>query len=346
MARKRLSLPNYIQKSTFGTGRVSKCNDMERVGLYVDQREYNGFIDLRTRSKLLFAFPQRSVQHTGRTMNRTSKLATTPKENELSLSKTYLTKSGKMMLYSDRKVMKDKDNASEASDNDSLDIMGQSIARPKSNVSNSKWIQHVGKKTPGLASAWTSNGISCRDKDRYIKSRASYRSRWTEPAYYSGVNSSTQMRTMDPLNKSDITTVKGLSEAVLAYDQDDVTDNNTDRYLALIKKKWRDRTDVEKQQLIVAGRMCKVTDWTHDWIHVHRKYLRESTRQHMDGPARPAEEVRSRPKHTVRNSRRKSQTFAWDSGYDKYSRVPVNTPLAMVPRTFTRSSTRTENNIV
>ena len=349
MARKRLSLPNYIQKSTFGTGRVSKWSDMEKVDLYFDQRQNNTFIDLRVRPKLVFAFPQHSVKHMRRSTKQTSKLTATARENEMSLSKTYMTKSGSMLLYSDRKVMKEKYYVSDMSDSDFLDVMrGQSIARPKSNVSNSKWIQHVGKKAQGHPSSWSSNGVSCRDKDRYIKSRSSNRSRWTEPVYYSSNHTPTQTKDVNLLNKSDITTVKGLSEAVLAYDREVEGNNETDKYLKLIREKWKDRTDVEKQQLIVAGRMCKVTDWTRDWIHVHRKYLRESTRQQIGSPTRPKpeEEDRSMTERTERKPQRKSHTFAWDREYDKYSRVPVNTPLSMLPRTCTRASSRAANNIV
>ena len=340
MARKGPSLPTNISKLAFGTGKVSKSNETERVDLHFKHSEYNRFIVERTRPKLLFAFPQQSEEKAGGVKKNSSRWEKAAKENEMSLSKTYLTKSGTMLLYSDRKVMKDKDSESEASENDNLDITGQSIARSKSSVSNSKWVHHVGKKTDRLASAWSSNGSSCREKDRYIKSRASYRSRWTEPVPYSWNYSLSPMRIANPSNKSDIKTVKGLSEAVLAYRKEDVIDSDTGKYLELIRKKWEDRTDVEKQQLVLAGRICKVTDWTRDWINVHRTFLRESTKQHIS-PTRPIDwEVKPRPRPAERKSKR--QTFAWGNGYDKYSRVPANTPLSMVPRTVTRSSKRVE----
>ena len=259
---------------------------------------------------------------------------TSLKSHEVSLPKTYLTRSGSMFLYSDRKYIKEKDRKSPLTNRtDELDVLGQAITRPNTSSSNAKWMQLLGKKQNPPAS-WSVKRESCRENERYIKSRASDRSRGSETLPYSWNYA------LAPANQSkrtDIKTVKGLSEAVLAYRKQESSENDTGKYLELIRKKWEGRTDLEKQQLILGGKMYTVSDWTRDWISVHRAYLRESAKQEDTLPA-PVPKKSKRTEH----KRKHPPKCAWDEGPEKLNRVPTNTPHSRTHReksSYSRSIT-------
>lgn len=335
LIEKRPSLSNNISRVTPGTGKVSKYNKMERV-----DPDYDGFIKTRTRPQLLIACTKQPVVYESTVNRHVPNWASLAKENEMAPPKTYLTKTDSVLLHSDRKVILDTNSQGLKSETKGrLDVKGRSIKRPNTRASSEKWMHLVGRKKDRLTSAWSINGSSCRERERYIKSRASSRTHTSEPTPYSWNYAVAPTKLIDTTDESDMDTVKDLSEAVLAFRKENI-ESDTDKYLKLIRNKWKDRTEVEKQQLILGGRICKVNDWTRDWINVHRNYLRDSKKQEGNGTDLVVEsEPKPKPKPVMKKPKRVT-TFTWDGGYDKYSRVPVNTPMTYTHRTITRSSKR------
>ena len=337
LIEKRPRISRNISTLTLGTGKVSKLDSAETVELHFNHKDYDNLIATRTRPKVLFALNQSIGE------KETKEAKATPRRKiskfEVSLPKTYLTRQGSMVLYSDRNAMRDKHHQSPSTDESSeLDVTGQSIERPNTSASNSQWIQLVGRQKCPPRSAWSSNSISCREKERYIKSRASDRSRAYEDLPYSWNYAVSPAKIMNPRSSKDLETVKGLSEAVLSYKKQEPNENGTDKYLELIRQKWKSRTEIEKQQLILSGKLFKATDWTRDWINMHRMYLRESQKKE-EIPEIPA----PKPKRKTRKGKRPSRN-AYDNDNDK-GRVPANTPMSRSRRNFTRSSQRIKTGV-
>ena len=326
-----------MSRLTVGTGKVARNKRSERLELHFNHREYNNIVKARTRPRGMYVVGRetKAIPKVVKTPSNASRVSSL-RSFEASLPKTYLTRSGSMLLYSDRKIMKENDRQCPPHNRlGDFDITGQAIPRPGTSASNAKWMQLLGKKTnpPG---SWSVKSDSCRENGRYIKSRASDRSHESGTLPYSWNYAVSPARLIHPSTVKDIKTVKGLSDAVLAYrnhEREDIEDNDTSKYLDLIRRKWDSRTNIEKQQLILSGKTFTVSDWTRDWINVHRVYLRDAGKQEDFPPV-------SAPKKIVHHvhKRRRQPKCAWEDETEKLSRVPTNTPHSRSRRAQSRNS--------
>ncbi|XP_045188126.2 uncharacterized protein LOC123546003 [Mercenaria mercenaria] len=301
-----------------GSGRVTKYNDTETLQLHFDNDDYSNLLDNRMSHV-------RSVTITTHTINtpnnalKETKLS--PRPVEVSLPKTFITKSGSLLLYSDNKVIKDKIRQSQQnskSDEDNIQVKGRKMS-PRTLVPQAYpyWGKHVKKesrkKFPPNSDNRTNTGCTKRDQREYI----GIKNQSVNDKPYSWDFAVLPVKLINEEDKSEdkrsIKTVSNLSEAVLAYRS--TLPSSQDKYLAMMEQTGDGETKTERMNKFQAMQMQRLSTWTKEWVG--RQSSITFNKNTIAGKAVKDDERNSLLIERLRNSLKQSL----------HCHAPVNTPL-------------------
>ncbi|KAL4233007.1 hypothetical protein ACF0H5_007693 [Mactra antiquata] len=244
-----------------GSGKVKRTDNVENVELHLDNEEYLNLVDnTADDTKLDDIYKSYDLTFRGRGSETPF---TSCSKRTFPLPKTYMTRSGSLLLYSDNKVMTSQKtrNINQDDTEHEIEVTGQRVSPRQSYPVWGKHIQQ--KKTSSSTEPRTNQVHTKRGQKSYIRLGG----RGTESKEPYSWNYSVLPLKLIKLNQTEtgskhIRTVNNLSNAALDYQG--VVPTVNDRYLAMIRQ-TRHRSNNHHAE-DKGKQLQKLSQWTHEWI--------------------------------------------------------------------------------
>ncbi|WAR20824.1 hypothetical protein MAR_014798 [Mya arenaria] len=311
-----------------GSARLNRNKVTERLELHLDLEDFTTLATLRARpSRDMYTVTKYTDTGSGTNVTKT---AHTPRTIEVNLPKTYLTRCGSLMLYSDSRAMKDGTSRGAATPwnqrgtlNGSFKLEGHGMT-PQSSVAESypQWGKLIHTKHSTCTTPSTIDRQISRDRKEYLNLM---HRREAEQSPRSWSYAVTPVSIVKPDNSHDVQ-----PDDVIAYKSREPT--NQEKYLTMIRQTWKGgRTVAEHKQLEAARELSRrVSPWTNEWIQKQSTIIYTepvSVLSRRKSRKRTAPKTASPDSYDIENARIALLQSAT-------SRVPTNTPLqaSRVPR--------------
>ncbi|KAH3789744.1 uncharacterized protein LOC127842786 [Dreissena polymorpha] len=244
-----------------GSGKIRKSNASEKLELHIDNSDYLALLNQQSAVSTAESMYKVTDNLPEKDPPGTPIKVPSPRAIVAPLPKTFVTRAGSLMLFSDSRVVKSQRSAK--SDNTAgvaLKLQGQRLKpRAIAPQAYSQW----GKLVRPQAGVVHSNVKQTkRDQRNYLGLN-----RGEERHAYSWNYSVVPIKRIyiKPLTKSHCGFLNHFSEAVLAYRAREPTEQ--DKYLSMIRQTWNGKTLEEHTQREAARDLKQVVSpWTKEWI--------------------------------------------------------------------------------
>ncbi|KAL3863378.1 hypothetical protein ACJMK2_005135 [Sinanodonta woodiana] len=276
----RPTLSRNFSSLTLGTGKVTTNLSGEKVDVHLESWDYTDLI------KRGFKNYVRNPWKSDDVSKFPLDVSFSPR-SEVSLPKTYITKKGPLLLYSDHRVIGKRNGNKNRTKNTNKKTIISSSAGPNSNddmgITGTKLVPLQKEESEDNKVLRLRRERTFVDGDS-ISPRETYMPRSLLPPL------EVDGRGRPDDSKVDFSTVKGFSKAVLEFGD---IDSDQEYYYHLIREKWRNRKSSEQRNQYSFN--TNRSDYTTDWIHSYFQKPRNERYSSTATPRVSAVRDRTRP---------------------------------------------------